>query len=185
MENESILKDQDRKSKWTISKAPKHVESCSIVRNLFQPLPFHPKDTEKSKSQKYHVNVAGKPAKLYHVGKLCGCFTLQLPAQEQINITLKHHENPVALWAVPQPVPNESNVELSKHERGWAKPWLLVILRCLLDLGHRSLNSCLFNFGVLPLYFCSLFIIYFQIWRVAALRSSNTVFFYLLGHVLF
>ena len=64
--------------------------------------------------------MTSKPTKLDHVKEFCGSLTLQFPTEEQVNVTLEHHEDPVAFRAVAQPVPDKSNVELSQHEGRWA-----------------------------------------------------------------
>jgi len=84
--------------------------------NLLQPWPLDSYNAQQSQSQKSHVNMTGKPTKLDHVEEFCGSLTFHFPAEEQVDITLDHHEDPVALRAIAKPVPDKSNVELPEHK---------------------------------------------------------------------
>ena len=65
--------------------------------------------------------MTSKPAELYHVEQFRFCFAIHLPLEEQVEVALAHHEDPVAFGADAEPVPDNSDVELAKHEGGGAE----------------------------------------------------------------
>jgi len=60
-----------------------------------------------------------EPTKFNHICKFGFSFAFHFPAQKQVDVTFDHHENPVAFWAVAEPIPDNSDVELSEHEGAW------------------------------------------------------------------
>ena len=60
--------------------------------------------------------MTSKPTKFGHVEKFCGGLAFQFPTEEQVNVAFKHYKDPVAFRAVSEPIPDKSDVELTKHK---------------------------------------------------------------------